>query len=194
MGHQCVYISQHSNGYRAALNNHYISLWDTLVCDPPCHSGTVLSQIWSESENIAGSSGFFELVKWRWTAEAHVKSDAGLTIGDLVEAVLKECGEFQYGSYHYKITTAQDMISEFYELLQGSCGGIDPCMELYFSPDETCDDRLLPQSRVCIPLDETRATVAAIYATEGEPVGVLSRDQVEVWKPLVVSLNRQRYG
>jgi hypothetical protein len=188
----------------AALNNRHVSLWDTLVCDPPCHRVRFRAQIWFEREKNRSVRRSHEDLKFPWEAVLNVESDTGPKIGDLVEAVLKTCGDVwskhrpdDIGRYHHyepERTTLQNVISEFNKFLHMPSDGTNPCMDLDFTPDGTCDYRMFPRSMLYIASDKTEADVDAIYAAEGEPAGYLRHDQEDVWKPLVVCLNRQRHG
>jgi hypothetical protein len=141
-------------------------------------------------------------LKFPWAVDLiNVESDTGLTIGDLVQAVLKARGKVWYkhchdggAKFHDEWTTLQEVISKFTEFLHAPSDSTTPCMDLEFTPDGNCDDRLFPRSKVYIASETIRTDVDAIYAAKGEPVGYLRRDQEEVWKPLAVSLNRQRHG
>jgi hypothetical protein len=65
------------------------------------------------------------------------------------------------------------------------------CMDFDVHPEDERDDRRFSRSRVYIASEVKRAAVDAIYASKGEPVKLLRRDEAKVWKPLVTGLHNR---
>jgi hypothetical protein len=103
-------------------------------------------------------------MKYLWEADLNVRSDTGLKMGAIDE-------------FHRRCP-----MSRYSESL---------CMGFDVHPEDERDDRLLSRSRVYIASEAKRAAVDAIYATKGEPVKLLRRDQAKVWKKLVTGLHNR---
>jgi hypothetical protein len=181
-----------------ALNDQHISLWDTLVCDPPCHRAEVSVRIWIADEYSAARNR--SKMKYLWEADLNVRSDTGLKMGDLVKAALEARGEVwlrsraddtKIGKCDHEWTTVQDAIDEFRRRCPMSRYSKSLCMDFDVHPEDERDDRRFSRSRVYIASEVKRAAVDAIYASKGEPAKLLRRDEAKVWKPLVTGLHNR---
>jgi hypothetical protein len=178
----------------AALNDRHISLWDTLISDPPCHRAELCARIWIAPEETTAINMKKELP---WEATLDVASETGLTLGDLVKAVTntrgmawrKHCWDgVQRRKFHYEWTTIQDLTSKCNLYRQGPCDVENVCLDFGVSPDLAWDDE--PHwSRRGIPWNGVRARVNKKYVAGGELVEFLHRDLVDGWRPLVAGLH-----
>lgn len=163
----------------AALKNRHISLWQTLVCDPPVHRAEVLISMAFGSELSAD-----KVVYYPFRMVFIILSNKGLTVGEVVKALMERSEE------SWKVP---HMISEIKRVPRPGWDIEKLFMEVEVKPDRTYSHRPFRRGGEYITSEEKRASADAIYAAKGEPVEMLRSDLADVWQPLVAALHDQRH-